>query len=131
MANVHHKPIKRFSLDGNIHDDSAIARLRCSLHKKSIVHKKKSKCHSKCQYRCLLSQSLSKSHHCFSGSKESIIGIHLNGKQQWYTLILQPERSMLKMSTYLPILVFTVCINTHKCIYPLLPLFWFIYPISL
>ena len=28
MANLHHKPIKRFSLDGNIHDDSAIARLK-------------------------------------------------------------------------------------------------------
>jgi hypothetical protein len=28
MANVHHKPIKKFSLDGNIHDDSAIWRLK-------------------------------------------------------------------------------------------------------
>jgi hypothetical protein len=28
MANLHHKPIKRFSLNGNIHDDSAIARLK-------------------------------------------------------------------------------------------------------
>ena len=28
MLNLHHKAIKRFSLDGNIHDDSAIARLR-------------------------------------------------------------------------------------------------------
>jgi hypothetical protein len=28
MDNLHHKPIKRFHLDGNIHDDSAIARLR-------------------------------------------------------------------------------------------------------
>ena len=28
MINVHHRPIKRFSLDGSIHDDSAIPRLR-------------------------------------------------------------------------------------------------------
>jgi hypothetical protein len=28
MLNLHHKAIKRFSLDGNIHDDSAIARLK-------------------------------------------------------------------------------------------------------
>ena len=28
MANLHHKPIKRFSLDGNIHDEAAIARLK-------------------------------------------------------------------------------------------------------
>jgi hypothetical protein len=28
MINVHHKPIKRFQLDGTIHDDSAIPRLR-------------------------------------------------------------------------------------------------------
>lgn len=28
MVNLHHKPIKRFSIDGNIHDDSAIVRLR-------------------------------------------------------------------------------------------------------
>jgi hypothetical protein len=28
MDNLHHKPIRRFHLDGNIHDDSAIARLR-------------------------------------------------------------------------------------------------------
>lgn len=28
MENLHHKPIKRFHLDGNIYDDSAIARLR-------------------------------------------------------------------------------------------------------
>lgn len=28
MANLHHKPIKKFSLDGTIHDDSAIGRLK-------------------------------------------------------------------------------------------------------
>jgi hypothetical protein len=28
MANFHHKQIKKFSLDGQIHDDSAIPRLR-------------------------------------------------------------------------------------------------------
>jgi hypothetical protein len=28
MANIHHKPIKRFYLDGNIHDEAAIWRLR-------------------------------------------------------------------------------------------------------
>lgn len=28
MATQHHKPIKRFSLDGSIYDDSAIGRLR-------------------------------------------------------------------------------------------------------
>ena len=28
MLSYHHKPIKRFQIDGNIHDDSAIARLR-------------------------------------------------------------------------------------------------------
>ena len=28
MANLHHKPIKRFGIDGIIHDDSAIARLK-------------------------------------------------------------------------------------------------------
>ena len=28
MDNLHHKPIKSFSLDGNIYDDSAIARLK-------------------------------------------------------------------------------------------------------
>jgi hypothetical protein len=28
MDNLHHKPIKRFSLDGNIYDDSAILRLK-------------------------------------------------------------------------------------------------------
>lgn len=28
MANLHHKPIKRFSLDGNIHDEAAIGRLK-------------------------------------------------------------------------------------------------------
>lgn len=28
MANFHHKPIKRFYLDGIIHDDSAIGRLK-------------------------------------------------------------------------------------------------------
>jgi hypothetical protein len=28
MDNLHHKPIKRFHIDGNIYDDSAIARLR-------------------------------------------------------------------------------------------------------
>jgi hypothetical protein len=28
MLNLHHKSIKKFSLDGSIHDDSAIARLR-------------------------------------------------------------------------------------------------------
>jgi hypothetical protein len=28
MANLHHKPIKRFDLDGNIYDDSAILRLK-------------------------------------------------------------------------------------------------------
>jgi hypothetical protein len=28
MANLHHKTIKRFRLDGNIYDDSAIARLK-------------------------------------------------------------------------------------------------------
>jgi hypothetical protein len=28
MDSMHHKPIKRFHLDGNIHDDAAIARLR-------------------------------------------------------------------------------------------------------
>lgn len=28
MVNFHHKAIKRFTLDGTIHDDSAIARLR-------------------------------------------------------------------------------------------------------
>jgi len=28
MANYHHKPIKKFSLDGVIHDDSAIGRLK-------------------------------------------------------------------------------------------------------
>jgi hypothetical protein len=28
MLNLHHKPIKRFSLSGNIHDDSAFARLK-------------------------------------------------------------------------------------------------------
>ena len=28
MANFHHKPIKRFSLDGIIYDDSGIARLK-------------------------------------------------------------------------------------------------------
>jgi len=33
MLNLHHKAIKRFSLDGNIHDDSAIARLRAEYSK--------------------------------------------------------------------------------------------------
>jgi hypothetical protein len=28
MVNIHHKPIKRFSLDGSIHDESAIPRLK-------------------------------------------------------------------------------------------------------
>lgn len=28
MNTIHHKPIKRFSLDGTIHDDSAIGRLK-------------------------------------------------------------------------------------------------------
>ena len=28
MVNLHHKPIKRFGLNGNIHDDSAFARLK-------------------------------------------------------------------------------------------------------
>ena len=28
MANIHHKPIKRFLLSGNIYDDSAISRLK-------------------------------------------------------------------------------------------------------
>lgn len=28
MDSVHHKPIKRFSIDGTIHDDSALPRLR-------------------------------------------------------------------------------------------------------
>jgi hypothetical protein len=28
MDNLHHKPIKRFHIDGNIYDDAAIARLR-------------------------------------------------------------------------------------------------------
>jgi len=28
MLNIHHKPIKKFGLDGNIHDDSAIPRLK-------------------------------------------------------------------------------------------------------
>jgi hypothetical protein len=28
MNSVHHKPIKKFSLDGNIHDDSAFWRLK-------------------------------------------------------------------------------------------------------
>jgi hypothetical protein len=28
MDNLHHKPIKQFSLDGNIYDDSAIPRLK-------------------------------------------------------------------------------------------------------
>jgi hypothetical protein len=28
MVNIHHKPIKIFSLDGDIHSDSAIVRLR-------------------------------------------------------------------------------------------------------
>lgn len=28
MNTLHHKPIKRFGLDGTIHDDSAIARLK-------------------------------------------------------------------------------------------------------
>lgn len=28
MANYHHRPIKRFSLDGSIHDESAIPRLK-------------------------------------------------------------------------------------------------------
>jgi hypothetical protein len=28
MANLHHKPIKRFGIDGIIHDDSVIARLK-------------------------------------------------------------------------------------------------------
>jgi hypothetical protein len=28
MDNLHHKPIKRFALDGNIYDDSAILRLK-------------------------------------------------------------------------------------------------------
>jgi hypothetical protein len=28
MDNLHHKPIKRFHLDGNIYDDSAIQRLK-------------------------------------------------------------------------------------------------------
>ena len=28
MANLHHRPIKQFKLDGSIHDESAIARLR-------------------------------------------------------------------------------------------------------
>jgi hypothetical protein len=28
MANIHHKPIKRFFLDGNINDDAKIARLK-------------------------------------------------------------------------------------------------------
>jgi hypothetical protein len=28
MANIHHKPIRRFFLDGNINDDAKIARLK-------------------------------------------------------------------------------------------------------
>jgi hypothetical protein len=28
MLTYHHRPIKKFQIDGNIHDDSAIARLR-------------------------------------------------------------------------------------------------------
>ena len=28
MGNLHHKPIKKFNLDGNIHDESAIGRLK-------------------------------------------------------------------------------------------------------
>jgi hypothetical protein len=28
MDNFHHRPLKRFSLDGNIHDDSALWRLK-------------------------------------------------------------------------------------------------------
>lgn len=28
MANIHHKPIKRFSLSGNIHDEASLWRLR-------------------------------------------------------------------------------------------------------
>ena len=28
MANVHHKPVKKFALDGSIHDESAIWRLK-------------------------------------------------------------------------------------------------------
>jgi hypothetical protein len=28
MNNIHHKNIKRFHIDGNIHDDSALSRLR-------------------------------------------------------------------------------------------------------
>lgn len=28
MENIHHKPVKRFTLDGNIKDESAIGRLR-------------------------------------------------------------------------------------------------------
>ncbi len=33
MANLHHKSIKRFSMDGSIHDDSAIWRLRTEYEK--------------------------------------------------------------------------------------------------
>jgi hypothetical protein len=33
MANIHHKPIKRFSLSGNIHDEAALWRLRIEYQK--------------------------------------------------------------------------------------------------
>jgi hypothetical protein len=33
MANIHHKPIKRFSLSGNIHDEAALWRLRVEYRK--------------------------------------------------------------------------------------------------
>jgi hypothetical protein len=40
MDNFHHKPIKRFSLDGNIHDDAALMRLRIEYTKLIITEMK-------------------------------------------------------------------------------------------
>jgi hypothetical protein len=40
MDNLHHKPIKSFSLDGNIYDDSAIARLKTEYIKLLLIEMK-------------------------------------------------------------------------------------------
>ena len=40
MDNLHHKPIKSFSLDGNIYDDSAIARLKIEYIKLLLIEMK-------------------------------------------------------------------------------------------
>ena len=91
MLNLHHKPIKRFSLDGSIHDDSAIARLRAEYIKLLITEMRLSGYVPRLDINPDFTLSYNEEKRNFS-FKISLYGIYIGKKQSEWILGIDETR---------------------------------------